>query len=103
MKRVEGQCAGSKRFPQGCISGVADEGFAEDLEGFLHADAEIAQGTSAFLLGDFGPSFEPARVRATGFAGIEPGGMGHEPEEDEVGEDFAREDGFEVEFEEGLA
>ena len=82
---------------------VAGEALAEDLQGLLDAAAQVAQGAGALLLGHLGPLLQPAGLRALALARREARGVGHEPEQDEVGVDLAGEHGLEVELEEGLA
>ncbi len=100
---MSGTCAGAQGIAQGRVLRVAGEAFAQDLQGALDAAAQIAQGAGALLVGDLGPLLQPAGLRPLGLARGEARGVGHEPEQDEVGIDLAGEHGLEVELEEGLA
>ena len=103
MKVRERHLAAAESVAQGGVLRVAGEALTQDLERALDATTEVAKRSGALLLGLLGPLLQPAGLRPAALAWREARGMGHEPEQDEVGVDFAREHGLEVELEEGLA
>ena len=99
----ERHLAGAQSLAQGGVLRVAGEALAEDLQRLLDTAAQVAEGARALLLGQLGPLLQPAGLRPIAVAGREARGVGHEPEQDEIGIDLAVEHGLEVELQEGLA
>ena len=99
----ERHLAGAQGIAQRGVLRVAGEAFAEDLQRPLDAAAQVAQGAGALLVGELGPLLQPAGLGPLALARREARGVGHEPEQDEVGIDLAGEHGLEVELEKRLA
>ena len=98
MEVARREPAGAKRVAEGAVLRVADERFAEDLQRLFDTRPQRAERPRAFLVGDFGPLFEPTGFRVAVGLRREAGGVGHQPQQREVGEQFAREHRLEIKF-----
>src|SRR5690606_2770387 len=94
---VEG--AGAKPFADGGVGRVGDDAFAESDDGGLDTVAELVEGSGAGGSGFGSPGFEEALL---GRVALETGAVAHQPQDDEVAEPFAAEEGFEVELDVSL-
>ena len=92
-----------QRLAERGIPRVAREAAAENLEGTLDPAAQLTKRAGAFPLGFTGPLLQPAGLRPVVSAWCKSGGVGDEPDENEVGIDLACEHRLEVELEIRLA
>ena len=111
---VQPDLPGAQGLAQRGVLRVAGEARAQGFERALDAAAQLPERPRALAVRLAGPSLQPAGLgpgqpaigwAAVGWAAVargEAGGVGHEPEQHEVGVDLAREHRLEIEFEPGL-
>ena len=99
MEAVGPEVSRPQRVAERGVSRVAREATAENLEGALDPAAQLTEGAGSFPLGFTGPLLQPAGFRPVVSAWCKSGGVGDEPDENEVGVDLAREHRLEVELE----
>ena len=98
MKILEADMACAEGIAKLAILRMADEALPKKLQCLLHPAPQVGERGDALFGGFLAPGFEPARIRTTIVARQEPRGVGDEPEQHEIGIDFAVEHGFEVEL-----
>ena len=100
---VQPDLPGAQGLAQRGVLRVAGEARAQDFEGAFDTAAQLPERPRALTVRLAGPSFQPAGLGPAALARGEARGVGHEPEQHEIGVDLAREHRFEIEFEPGLA
>ena len=100
---VQPDLPGTQGLAQRGVLQVAGEARAQDFERAFDTAAQLPERPRALTVRLAGPSFQPAGLGPVALARSEARGVGHEPEQHEIGVDLAREHRFEIEFEPGLA